>query len=183
MISLLGVLSVTPPLPMEPGSSWLGSPAIFLRRQASAKFDESLTFRPPLRLVICRLVIEGLRVVLPSTLSFAAMFLIAWAILQLEHVLPLPLLLLTLPGAVPGRRRAADGGGGAAEMARDGSVSAARRAALVALRLADGTDHRLVRECGRALAAQLAGWHAVYGAGCGCSARTLAAVCISIRRI
>ena len=69
--SLIGVLSVPPPRPVEPGSSWLGSPAIFLpRRQASDKFDESLTFRPPPRLVACRLAIEFLRVVLPSALNF-----------------------------------------------------------------------------------------------------------------
>ncbi len=96
--SLIGVLSVAPPLPVEPGSSWLGSPAIFLpRRQASAKFDDSLTYRPRPRLVVCRLAIESLRVVLPSALSFAAMFLIALATLRLSAVLPKVVLLLLLP--------------------------------------------------------------------------------------
>ena len=47
------------------------------RRQASQRFDDSLTFRPPLRLIICRLLIEFLRVVLPSALNFAAMFVMA----------------------------------------------------------------------------------------------------------
>ena len=94
--SLIGVLSVTPPRPVEPGSSWLGSPAIFLpRRQASARFDESRTYRPPARLVVARLAIESLRVILPSTLNFVAMFLIAWSILHLVE--ELPLLFLTLP--------------------------------------------------------------------------------------
>ena len=94
--SLIGVLSVTPPRPVEAGSSWLGSPAIYLpRRQASARFDESRTYRPPARLVAARLAIESLRVVLPSALNFAAMFLIAWSILHLVD--ELPLLFLALP--------------------------------------------------------------------------------------
>jgi non-ribosomal peptide synthetase-like protein len=96
--SLIGVLTVTPPQQMEPGSSWLGSPAIFLpRRQASEKFDESLTYRPPARLVAGRLAIEFLRVMLPSTLSFVAMFLFALTIIELVDDLPLGVLLLTLP--------------------------------------------------------------------------------------
>jgi non-ribosomal peptide synthetase-like protein len=96
--SLIGVLSVSPPRPVEPGSSWLGSPAIFLpRRQTSAKFDESRTYRPPARLVACRLAIEFFRVALPSTLNFVAMFLIALAIMSLDQNLPLSLLFLLLP--------------------------------------------------------------------------------------
>jgi non-ribosomal peptide synthetase-like protein len=96
--SLLGVLSVPPTRPADPGTSWLGSPAIFLpRRQASAAFDEKLTYRPPARLVACRLAIEALRVVLPSSLGIAGVFLIALAILELSAELPLPLVFLALP--------------------------------------------------------------------------------------
>jgi non-ribosomal peptide synthetase-like protein len=96
--SLIGVLSVAPPDSVEPGSSWLGSPAIFLpRRQVSEKFDESLTFRPPLRLVLCRLLIEFLRVVLPSTLNYVAMFLMVLTTLALADALPLSLVVLLLP--------------------------------------------------------------------------------------
>ncbi len=96
--SLIGVLSVTPPRPVEPGSSWLGSPAIFLpRRQASAHFDESRTYRPPPRLVACRLAIEFFRVVLPSTLNFVAMFLLALSIMKLADNVSLPLLFVSLP--------------------------------------------------------------------------------------
>jgi non-ribosomal peptide synthetase-like protein len=96
--SLLGVLSVPPNHPVEPGSSWLGSPAIFLpRRQASDKFDEALTYRPPAQLVACRLAIEFLRTILPSALSFAGIFLIALSILALAEVLSLPVLILALP--------------------------------------------------------------------------------------
>jgi len=94
--SLIGVLSVTPPHPVGAGTSWLGSPAIFLpRRQASEKFDESLTYRPPFRLVVCRLAIEFLRVVLPSTLGFVAMLLLALSMLELlEDLSPVVVLLL-----------------------------------------------------------------------------------------
>ena len=69
--SLIGVQSVPPTHPVEPGSSWLGSPAIFLpRRQSSGPFDEAVTFRPPARLVACRLAVEFRRVVLPATLGY-----------------------------------------------------------------------------------------------------------------
>ncbi len=96
--SLLGVLSVPPTQSIEPGTAWLGSPAIFLpRRQASQHFDEAFTFRPPLRLVACRLVIEFLRVVLPSTLTFAGFFLLALGVLELIEEVSLPLLALVLP--------------------------------------------------------------------------------------
>jgi non-ribosomal peptide synthetase-like protein len=75
---LIGVLSITPHKQVETGTSWLGSPAIFLpRRQASEKFDESLTYNPPVWLIACRLAIEFFRVILPSTLTLAAMFLFA----------------------------------------------------------------------------------------------------------
>jgi non-ribosomal peptide synthetase-like protein len=96
--SLIGVLTVTPPKPVEAGSSWLGSPAIYLpRRQASAAFDESRTFLPPARLVMARLAIEFFRVVLPSTLSFAAMFLIALSIIRLANVVSMWVLFALLP--------------------------------------------------------------------------------------
>jgi non-ribosomal peptide synthetase-like protein len=94
--SLIGVLSV-PPHSIDPGSSWLGSPAIYLpRRQASAAFDEKRTYRPPTRLVAARLAVEFLRVVLPATLNMAGMFLIALAILAFSESLTLLILILPL---------------------------------------------------------------------------------------
>jgi non-ribosomal peptide synthetase-like protein len=96
--SLIGVLTVAPTGPVEAGTTWLGSPAIFLpRRQASAKFDESRTYRPTFPLLVCRLAIEFLRVVGPSTLTFAAMFLMAVSVLRLNVRLSWPLLVLSLP--------------------------------------------------------------------------------------
>jgi non-ribosomal peptide synthetase-like protein len=69
--SLIGVQSVPPTHPVEAGTSWLGSPSIFLpHRQASAVFDETLTYRPPARLVVMRLAIEFLRIILPPTFLY-----------------------------------------------------------------------------------------------------------------
>ncbi|HWG41810.1 MAG TPA: Pls/PosA family non-ribosomal peptide synthetase [Gemmataceae bacterium] len=97
--SLIGVQSVPPSHPIEAGTSWLGSPAIFLpHRQPSAKFDESVTFRPTPRLVVCRLTIEFFRIVLPSMLLSAFGLLGTLAVARLASVLSLPLLAAVLPG-------------------------------------------------------------------------------------
>jgi non-ribosomal peptide synthetase-like protein len=96
--SLIGVQSVPPAQAVEPGTSWLGSPAIFLpRRQASQKFDESVTFRPPARLVACRLSIEFFRVVLPSVLLAVFGLLGTLAASRLAAVLSTPVLAVALP--------------------------------------------------------------------------------------
>ncbi len=69
---LIGVQSVAPREGLRPGSSWLGSPAIFLpRRQPSRSFAESLTYKPPFRLVAYRLFVEFFRVVMPASLFYA----------------------------------------------------------------------------------------------------------------
>jgi non-ribosomal peptide synthetase-like protein len=69
---LIGVQSVAPREGLRAGSSWLGSPAIFLpRRQASQSFAETLTYKPPRRLVAYRLFVEFFRVVLPAALLYA----------------------------------------------------------------------------------------------------------------
>ena len=69
---LIGVQSVLPREGLRPGSSWLGSPAIFLpHRQASQSFADSLTYRPSVLLVAYRLFIEFFRVILPASLFYA----------------------------------------------------------------------------------------------------------------
>ncbi len=66
--SLVGVASV-PPADVPEGTSWLGSPAMFLpRRQDSGNYDESLTYRPSRGKVAARLVIEALRITVPPAL-------------------------------------------------------------------------------------------------------------------
>jgi non-ribosomal peptide synthetase-like protein len=96
--TLIGVHSVPPTTPAEPGSSWLGSPAIFLpRRQSSGSFDESVTFHPPARLVATRLAIEFFRVVLPAVLVCGSLILGSLVARRLAEVLSIPLLLAALP--------------------------------------------------------------------------------------
>jgi non-ribosomal peptide synthetase-like protein len=69
---LIGVLSVPPVKPAEPGTSWLGSPALCLpRRQQSEHFGDTLTFAPTKRLYLQRLFVEFFRVIIPTTLQFA----------------------------------------------------------------------------------------------------------------
>ncbi|HKB41120.1 MAG TPA: phosphopantetheine-binding protein, partial [Gemmataceae bacterium] len=96
--SLIGVLSVAPTKPIEAGSSWLGSPAIFLpRRQESAKFDESVTFRPPARLYALRLSIEFFRLMLPAILGYALLFMGALSFLRLASLRSPLLMIAVLP--------------------------------------------------------------------------------------
>jgi non-ribosomal peptide synthetase-like protein len=97
--SLIGVHSVPPDQPVSAGSSWLGSPAIFLpRRQESQKFEESLTYRPSASLIACRLSIEFLRVFLPPTFLYTAIVLLNWAYGQLRTLESWLLVLALLPG-------------------------------------------------------------------------------------
>jgi non-ribosomal peptide synthetase-like protein len=68
---LIGVQSVVPAVPAEPGTSWLGSPAIFLpKRQVVEGFAENLTYRPTVRLYLYRLAVELVRIVLPPALLY-----------------------------------------------------------------------------------------------------------------
>ena len=96
--SLIGVLSLPPTKPVEPGTSWLGSPAIFLpRRQKSEGFDETVTFRPPAKLVAYRLVMEFLRIVLPPTLTYVLVIENILEILWVTPSLSIPLRIAVMP--------------------------------------------------------------------------------------
>jgi non-ribosomal peptide synthetase-like protein len=98
--SLIGAHSVPPDQPLAAGSSWLGSPAIFLpRRQESPNFGEARTFRPSPRLIAGRLSVEFFRVVLPPTLLYAAVVLLAALSVRLAREMP-PLLLAALMPAL-----------------------------------------------------------------------------------
>lgn len=60
--SLIGVLSTAPDTEkMESGSSWLGRPPMSLPRRNEAPADETLTFKPPLRLRVARALVESCR--------------------------------------------------------------------------------------------------------------------------
>jgi non-ribosomal peptide synthetase-like protein len=84
---LVGVLSVPPRGTAEAaqvGSSWFGTPAIFLpRRQLAQQFDEGSTFRPSQQLVAQRYMIEALRVLLPPTVYIAMNSLLISCVLEL----------------------------------------------------------------------------------------------------
>ncbi len=81
---LIGVLSIPPKGKIEPGTTWLGSPAIYLpRRQESQQFPESQTFRPTRRRYVQRLFYEYFRVTLPATLYFLAISAVAPSIVWL----------------------------------------------------------------------------------------------------
>ncbi|MBS2539632.1 amino acid adenylation domain-containing protein [Catenulispora sp. NF23] len=68
--SLLGVHSVAPTRPIDPETTWLGSPAIFLpRREESQQFPAKYTYDPSPGLIAARLAIEYARVTLPSTIG------------------------------------------------------------------------------------------------------------------
>lgn len=98
--SLLGVMSVPPDKPMEPETTWLGSPSFFLpRRQLSAKFPEKLTYAPTPGLVASRLFLELFRVFLPSMLTTLGTFAGLYAMAQLFAHLP-PLAVVALLPAI-----------------------------------------------------------------------------------
>lgn len=66
--SLLGCLTVPASLVTEKGTSWLGSPAMYLpRREEFADYSEEYTTKPSQSLYLSRLAIELIRVILPTT--------------------------------------------------------------------------------------------------------------------
>ena len=94
---LLGVQSVPPEHAMDPGTSWLGSPALFLpRRQESERFADELIYRPTRGLVAGRLAIEFARIVLPPSLLYLAGWLTVVGSARLaRQASPLTLIALT----------------------------------------------------------------------------------------
>ncbi|MCX6619663.1 MAG: amino acid adenylation domain-containing protein, partial [Acidobacteria bacterium] len=98
--SLIGVASVVPTEPMQAGSSWLGSPSIFLpKRQVWGDFSESVTYRPKASLVAYRLFIEFFRVILPAALLYLLGILVAVAAVRLAGSFDPGELVMLLPAA------------------------------------------------------------------------------------
>ncbi|UKO95897.1 Pls/PosA family non-ribosomal peptide synthetase [Nostoc sp. UHCC 0870] len=96
--SLIGVQSVPPKKPVQSGTSWLGSPAIFLpRRQQDECFDERVTFRPSFQLVVGRLAIELVRIVLPSALIYVLFILNLVGLAWLTTAFSTPMLIVLSP--------------------------------------------------------------------------------------
>ncbi|MFR9806973.1 Pls/PosA family non-ribosomal peptide synthetase [Pseudonocardia sp. RS010] len=85
--SLVGVQTVPPPGGVPADSAWLGSPAMHLpARQDSGDFAERMTFRPSRWRVAERLVIEFLRICLPSSLIAVAIYLYLLALSTIAAV-------------------------------------------------------------------------------------------------
>lgn len=81
--ALLGCLTI-PPIHNEAkaaNTSWFGTPAIFLpKRELFAGFSDKHTYHPPKLLYLTRLIIEFIRIVLPSTFVFTNLIGIFWSI-------------------------------------------------------------------------------------------------------
>ncbi len=89
---LVGVLSHVSKenLPAKDGTSWFGSPAVFLpKRDINTDFSAKRTFKPTTRLFVLRYFIEFFRVILPTTLfiTFAALITNVVSYLQVEKSL------------------------------------------------------------------------------------------------
>jgi non-ribosomal peptide synthetase-like protein len=98
--SLVGVHSLAPRR-AEDGTSWLGSPPLFLpRREDSPRFGDRLTYHPARWRVAQRLVIESVRIVLPgSLLTLAAVAALSLAV-AIRRAAGGVVTVLALPGLV-----------------------------------------------------------------------------------
>lgn len=88
---LVAVLSAAP-AKAKPGSSWLGSPAVRLRRHSAAG-DESRTYQPPRRLRVARALWELCRIV-PVIATCALGLLVVFALAGLIESFGLPVAVL-----------------------------------------------------------------------------------------
>ena len=96
--SLVGCLSIPPQIPMQAGSTWLGSPPFFLpQRQTNTEFTEEETFRPTRWMLTQRLFIEFFRVTLPSTLFIVFTNILLSAILLMYDEFSLLVLIALFP--------------------------------------------------------------------------------------
>lgn len=96
--SLVGVQSVPPVSGVAPGTSWLGSPPIYLpRREVYDGFAEHETFRPPTGRVLARYVIEFFRTVLPASLLALSTFVTLYVLHLLAQRVTVALVVLMTP--------------------------------------------------------------------------------------
>jgi non-ribosomal peptide synthetase-like protein len=103
--ALLAVMSAPPPgvTRLEPGSAWLGCPALRLPgREIVQGVDATRTYRPPRRLVLARYAIEFFRATLPFGLQIVTLFAIISSLNDLYEVHDLGQLILLAPFVVAG---------------------------------------------------------------------------------
>lgn len=97
---LLGCMSVTPPndSAAQPNKAWLGSPPVFLpKRELYTGFSDEQLFNPSKRLFCLRLVIEFVRILLPTTFSLILLFNMLYVIDYLMGNYSLLTTILVLP--------------------------------------------------------------------------------------
>jgi non-ribosomal peptide synthetase-like protein len=97
---LLGCLSAPPASQrnIPDGSAWLGSPSFQLpHRQKLVGFDDSVLYKPTASLYIKRLIIDALRIVIPSVISTASAIALFVALFATYAYLGLPALLGLAP--------------------------------------------------------------------------------------
>jgi non-ribosomal peptide synthetase-like protein len=98
---LIGVASLAPEKEPPAGTSWLGSPAIFLpKRQSVGTFADSVTYKPKAPLVAYRLLVEFFRVVLPASLLFFLGTLVTVAVRQVMPLLTNPAAIVAVMPAI-----------------------------------------------------------------------------------
>lgn len=99
--TLIGCLSVPPatlPGAATEGTTWLGSPAVFLpQRQESTAFDPGRTYNPTRALWVQRALIEFARVLLPLTCFLVMTCVLLSVSLRLHHEVSMTTLLLLFP--------------------------------------------------------------------------------------
>jgi non-ribosomal peptide synthetase-like protein len=96
--SLLGVFSMPPARPMDPETTWLGSPAFFLpRRESSRRFPAKYIDKPTPALIAGRLAIEYFRVALPEIILLLTGLLGLYVLDDLAVLVPSLVLIALLP--------------------------------------------------------------------------------------
>jgi non-ribosomal peptide synthetase-like protein len=99
---LLGCLSAPPAgLAQTPdGTEWLGSPSFALpHRRKIDGFDESVTHEPTPKLIAQRLLVDGLRIVIPSAIAAGQLKLLATMLTRAHASLSFAAWLATAPAA------------------------------------------------------------------------------------
>ncbi|MBI4976056.1 MAG: amino acid adenylation domain-containing protein [Spirochaetes bacterium] len=96
---LIGCLTLPPESTVKDGTSWVGTPAVFLpkRERRDAFFAEETTYAPPPPLIAKRLAIEFFRVILPSTAYVLFTTLLLSFFIIIEDEIPLMHTILLFP--------------------------------------------------------------------------------------
>ena len=95
---LIGVLSISPRVVTNQNSTWLGSPCFQLpTRQESISLDPSLTFKPSLIQVLMRSLIEGVRIILPTSVQMTSMLILYHFLYSLMPVVSITTLVFLTP--------------------------------------------------------------------------------------